>query len=124
METTDGKDKSVSSSIRRLARMMGTDSKIFNNEKHWSELANYFHEVQVIILTNAIENVLSKLPKKKHILVSAGAGHFLVEIIARRLNISCIQFSELFDCDIKFQHKSNVCASAVAIAQLNRLSKK
>ena len=55
-------------------------------------------------------------------LVSAGVGHFLVKIIAKRLNIPCLNFSELFDCNLSSRHNSNICAPAVAIAQLNRLS--
>jgi len=122
MGTTDGEDKSITSSIRRLARILGTDSINYHDKNHWHELAKYFHEAQLEILMNAICNVLSTLPKKRHVLVSAGAGHFLIKIIAKRLNIPCINFSELFDCDIKSQHNSNICAPAVAIAQLNRLS--
>ena len=60
--------------------------------------------------------------KKKHVFVSAGVGHFLVKIIAKRLNIPCLNFSELFDCNLSSRHNSNICAPAVAIAHLNRLS--
>ena len=122
METADGEDKSIPSSIRRLARVLGTDSNISHNEKHWHDLAKYFHEAQLEVLTNAIEKALLTLPKKKHVLVSAGVGHFLVKIIAKRLNIPCLNFSELFDCNLSSRHNSNICAPAVAIAHLNRLS--
>ena len=64
METSDGEDKSVSSSIRRLARMIGADSNTDNKKNNWHELAKYFHEVQIGILTNAIKRVLSTLPNK------------------------------------------------------------
>jgi len=124
METADGEDKSISSSIRRLARILGTDSNISYNEKHWYELAKYFHEAQLEILTNAIRKVLLTLPNKKHVLVSAGVGYFLVKIIAHRLNIPCLNFSELFHCNLSSRHNSSVCAPAVAIAQLNRLLQK
>ena len=50
-------------------------------------------------------------------------GRFLVEIIAGRMNIAYTEFSELFECDNISQNGSNVCAPAIAIAQLNRLSK-
>jgi len=121
METPDGEDKSVTSSIRRLARIIGVDS-IINNENNWRELAKYFHEIQLEILTNTIIKFLSTLPKERHVLVSAGVGSFLVEIIAQRLNVTCIKFSDLMHCDNNFKHNSNICAPAVAIAQLNRLS--
>jgi len=122
MKTSDGKDKSISSSVRRLARILGSDSTINHNDDHWQELAKYFLEVQLEILTNSIVKVLSTLPKKRHVFVSAGVGHFLVKIIAKRLNIDCINFYELLECDAASQHSINACAPAVAIAQLNRLS--
>ena len=122
METADGEDKSISSSIRRLARILGTDSIINNNENNWQELAKYIHEIQLEIITNSIKKVLSTLPKRRHLLVCAGVGNFLVKIISQRLNIDCINFSELLDCDISFKQNSNVCAPAVSIAHLNRLS--
>ena len=123
METADGEDKSVSSSIRRLARMIGTDSNTDNKKNNWHELAKYFHEVQIGILTNAIKRVLSTLPNNNNVLIGAGVGRFLVEIIARRMNIAYTEFSELFECDNISRNGSNVCAPAIAIAQLNRLSK-
>ena len=85
--------------------------------------AEYFHKVQLEILTNSIKTVLNTLPNKDCKLVSAGVGRFLVKIIAEKLGIPLIEFSELFDCDKKSQHNSNICAPAIAIAQLSRLSK-
>ena len=124
METPDGEDKSVSSSIRRLARMLGTDSNTDNKKNNWHELAKYFHEAQIGILTNAIKRVLSTLPNSNNnVLIGAGVGRFLVEIIARRMNIAYTEFSELFECDNISRDGSNLCAPAIAIAQLNRLSK-
>ena len=123
MDTSDGKDKTISSSICRLARVLGTDSVLYNNKNHWYDLAEYFHKVQLEILTNSIETVLNTLPNKDCKLVSAGVGRFLVKIIAEKLGIPLIEFSELFDCDKKSQHNSNICAPAIAIAQLSRLSK-
>ena len=69
------------------------------------------------------KKIKRRLPKKRNILVCAGVGHFLVEIIAKRLNMSCINFHELLDCDINSQHNSNICTAAVAIAHLDRLTK-
>lgn len=123
METPDGEDKSVSSSIRRLARMLGTDSNTDKKKSNWHELAKYFHEAQIEILTNAVKRVLSTLPDNNNVLIGAGVGRFLVKIIARRMNITYIEFSELFECDNISRNGSNVCAPAIAIAQLNRLSK-
>ena len=123
LETSDSNDKSVLNSMRRLARMLGTDLVINKNENNLRELAKYFHEIQLETLTCSIKKSLLRLPKKRNILVCAGVGHFLVEIIAKRLNMSCINFHELLDCDINSQHNSNICTAAVAIAHLDRLTK-
>ena len=123
MDTSDGKDKTISSSICRLARVLGTDSVLYKNKNHWYDLAEYFHKVQLEILTNSIETVLNTMPNKDCKLVSAGVGRFLVKIIAEKLGIPLIEFSELFDCDKRSQHNSNICAPAISIAQLSRLSK-
>ena len=104
--------------------MLGTDSNTDNKKNNWHELAKYFHEVQIGILTNAIKRLLSTLPNSNNnVLIGAGVGRFLVEIIARRMNITYTEFSELFECDNISRNGSNVCAPAIAIAQLNRLSK-
>ena len=58
-----------------------------------------------------------------NVLIGAGVGRFLVEIIARRMNIAYTEFSELLECDNISRDGSNLCAPAIAIAQLNRLSK-
>ena len=93
-------------------------------ENIWQVHANYFHEAQIGILTNATKRVLSTLPNNNNnVLIGAGVGRFLVEIIARRMNIAYTEFSELFECDNISRNGSNVCAPAIAIAQLNRLSK-
>jgi len=122
MESADGNDKDIVSSIRRLARMSGTDS---SNSKHncdWNKLAKFFEEVQLQLLTNAVLRVLSNTHDDKQKIVGAGVGRFLVKKIAQRLNIPYIEFSELCNSDIELQHKCNVCAPAVSLAQLSRLS--
>lgn len=123
METADGGEKDIVSSVRRLARMLGTDSSGFKSgDDCWIKLSQYFEETQIQILTNAVLRVLTNVDTKEQKIVGAGVGRFLVKKIARRLNIPYIEFSELSDSDSELSHKCNTCAPAVALAQLNRLS--
>tara|TARA_R110000782_G_scaffold36500_5_gene86710 strand:+ start:532 stop:1581 length:1050 start_codon:yes stop_codon:yes gene_type:complete len=123
MDTADGGKKDITSSIRRLVRMLGTDSNSFKlSDKSWRNLAQYFEEMQVQMLTKSILRVLTSVDVKKQKIVGAGVGCFLVKKIARRLNIPYIEFSELCASDSKLSRQCNTCAPAVALAQLNRLS--
>ena len=123
METADGNEKDIPASMTRLARMLGTDSNISGcGDDRWKKLAQYFEEVQIQLLTNAVLRVLTNHDAKQQKIVGAGVGRFLARKIAQRLNIPYIDFSELSDSDLELSHKCNVCAPAVAVAQLNRLS--
>lgn len=122
METADGNRKDIASSIQRFARMLGTDSSRSNDQHSWHKLAGFFEEAQLQLLTNAVLRVLSSGPHDKKTIVGAGVGRFLVKKIAQRLAIPYIEFSELCDRDLSLQHKCNVCAPAVALAQLNRVA--
>lgn len=120
MEAADGSSKDMEGSIRRLARMLGTDVTSTFERRCWLKLAEYFEETQLQLLTNAVLRVLSKSPGSDHKIVGAGAGRFLIKRIAQRINIPYLEFSDLCNSELELQHKCNVCAPAVAIAQLNR----
>ncbi len=120
METADGSSKDIAGSIRRLARMIGTDSINSIEAQRWYKLAEYFEETQLQLITNAVLRVLSKSPDSDGKIVAAGAGRFLIKKIAQRINIPYMEFSDLCETETDLQHKCNVCAPAVAIAQLNR----
>lgn len=120
MEAADGKKKDMEGSLRRLARMIGSDVNDLNEQRHWHKLAAYFEEAQLQLLTNGMLRVLSNSPDSDRKIIGAGTGRFLVKKIAERMSIPYIEFSDLCDSKINLQHKCNVCAPAVAIAQLNR----
>jgi (4-(4-[2-(gamma-L-glutamylamino)ethyl]phenoxymethyl)furan-2-yl)methanamine synthase len=122
METADGNAKDIVSSVRRLARMLGTDSSKFNHHNYWVKLAQYFAEAQLQLLTKAALRVLTISDDKEPTIVAAGAGRFLAKKIAQRLSLPYIEFSDLCNSDIALLPKCNTCAPAVALAQLNRLS--
>lgn len=120
MEAADGKSKNVIGSLQRLARMLGADVVSSVKDHRWHKLAEYFEEIQLQLLTNSVLRVLSNSPEDKQKIVGAGTGRFLIKKIAQRINIPYIEFSDLCDTGVDLQHKCNVCAPAVAIAQLNR----
>jgi (4-(4-[2-(gamma-L-glutamylamino)ethyl]phenoxymethyl)furan-2-yl)methanamine synthase len=122
METADGNDKTVVNSIRRLARMMGTDVVDSVNQNDWYKLAGYFEEIQIQTLTKSLLRVLSNLTEDRPKLVGAGVGRFLIKKIAQRLSLPYVEFSDLFETETEMQHQCNICAPAVALAHLNRLS--
>lgn len=120
METADGEDKNRTASIKRLARMFGGDAQL-TEEDQWQQAAEYLAEMQLQRITNAVLRVLSHRPLQDIKIVGAGAGRFLVEKIAQRLDTPYIDFSQLIQTEDALTHISNVCAPAVALAQLNRL---
>lgn len=120
MDAADGKKKDIPGSISRLARMLGTDSDCASSLDVWYKLAEYFEETQMQLLTRSVLRVLSNTPNSNAKIVAAGTGRFLVKRIAQRINVPCIEFSDLCNSEIDLQHNSNVCAPAVAVAQLNR----
>lgn len=120
MEAADGKAKDIKGSVQRLARMLGADAIDSMETQRWHKLAEYFEETQLQLLTNSVLRVLSNSPESERKIVGAGVGRFLIKKIAQRINIPYIDFSDLCDSEVELQHKCNVCAPAVAIAQLNR----
>ncbi len=123
METADGCDKDLVSSIRRLARMLGADSNGFEfGDDRWNKLAQFFEETQIRILTKAVLRVLTHADNEEQKIVGAGVGSFLAKKIAHRLNIPYIEFSELCNSDSALSHQCNTCAPAVSLAQLNRIA--
>lgn len=122
MDTADGNFKDIESSINRLARMLGTDAISSKNKDCWYQVAEYFAEKQLQMITNSVLRVLSYSLEKEQTLIGAGVGRFLIKKLAARLNLPYIEFSELFDINSELEHKCNICAPAVALAQLNRLS--
>jgi (4-(4-[2-(gamma-L-glutamylamino)ethyl]phenoxymethyl)furan-2-yl)methanamine synthase len=120
MEAADGKKKDVDGSLRRLARMLGTDFSDAINRNSWNELARYFQDKQLALLSKATSNVLSRVNDNDVKIVGAGAGSFLAEKVAQTINVPCVSFGDLCVSDISLKHKCNVCAPAVAVAHLNK----
>ena len=124
MPTADGADKSLPSSGRRLARMLGTD---FDEEEPGEDLrmvAEYIADQQLQLIEQKLDHLLELHGMQKEVeIIGAGAGRMLAEKIANRkaymytdmdtlLGFSAPEFSGLADC-----------AAAFAVAQLARIKK-
>lgn len=113
-ETADGKDKSASSSARRVARMIGHDLDDASMTA-WLELASQFKEAQIRLLSQAIvsQNLYH------HGLIGMGVGSFLVKMLAAKLNVPYHDVGNWIKSNnTATQSAANVCFPAYAVAQL------
>ena len=116
-ETADGKGKTQLESARRLARMVGfdVDDKPMNA---WIELAFSCRAIQLKLLKNAILKHL----KPNTPIIGAGAGSFLVKILATELNCLYKSVNDLISAypqHNRYPQALNVCFPAYAVAQLS-----
>ncbi|MEQ8428488.1 MAG: hydantoinase/oxoprolinase family protein [Gammaproteobacteria bacterium] len=121
MQAADGAGKDRVASIRRLARMVGIDAGDDKDEKAWVDLARHFADLHLQELEQAVARVMSRLPQLDRIIIGAGAGRFVLRRLAEKLQFEYMEFSDLLQCNAGLEDDCNICAPAVALAQLNRL---
>lgn len=114
-ETADGADKSVISSARRLARMVGYDVDDKSMDI-WVDLAHDCRNRHINLLSTVITR--HKGPKMK--IIGAGAGAFLVEALAKQYNHDFQAMDEVLDNKLTTNEMQQVvtCFPAYAVAQL------
>lgn len=118
----DGGAKTVEGSARRLARMIGCDLED-GDFVHWRMLAAWFESRQLAALEEAARLVLSRGEVSDAApLVAAGAGAFLVERLALRLDRPVRRFEHLLGFDRTLGRDASICAPAIAVALLARTS--
>jgi (4-(4-[2-(gamma-L-glutamylamino)ethyl]phenoxymethyl)furan-2-yl)methanamine synthase len=116
-ETADGAPKSLEDSARRLARMVGRDMESMPFAS-WVRAAAYLQEMQLQRIRTACERVLSRGQfESEPVIVGAGVGRFLVEILATRMGLTYRDFSE-FAVVEKDSDWVSACAPAIAVAGL------
>lgn len=121
MVPADGAEKTTGASIKRLARMMGTDSVKEGDNKEWRNMAIYIAEQQLHQILQALFRVLSgKLFTHHTPIIGAGCGRFLVKKLAQRAGHSYRDFAELLDVECEFQNAAASCAPAVCVAEVAR----
>ncbi len=118
LETADGRDKSVASSARRLARMVGMDSDAADLAA-WLGLAAHLAERQLRLVLDACDRVLSRrdMPDDAPI-VGAGVGSFLARRLALRHDRPYVPFDGFFEPMDTAGAGIGDCAPAAAVASL------
>jgi len=118
MMTADGRDKTVTASRARLARMLGRDADE-GEDAEWLELARWFAEVQIRTVTDGAMLVLSRamLPPSAPV-VGAGIGIEVIAEVARRLSRPYVGFATLLDASPTVGGLATQCAPAAALAAL------
>ena len=114
-DTADGAGKTELESARRLARMIGHDVED-KDISAWKALAFEFRKVQITRLQEA----LSHLDINQDVpLVGAGAGRFLVRVLAEEMSKPYLDVETLMNASNKASHWASVCLPAVAVASLS-----
>ena len=117
-DTADGAGKSDFESARRLARMIGRDVEDADIDS-WRDLAFEFRAVQLMRLEAALCEVLSHESFDKNVpLIGAGAGRFLVRVLAEKINRPYLDVDSLLPSSKNSIHWVGVCFPAVAVASL------
>jgi probable H4MPT-linked C1 transfer pathway protein len=117
----DGGTKDALGSARRLARMLGLNQESSPAES-WISLARSFRERQIARLAAAVELQLSRgVLGSRASLIGAGAGRFLVEAIAQRLDRDYVDLFGIFPVARGNSDFSVAdCLPAAAVAHLAR----
>lgn len=115
--TADGRGKSVTASMRRLARMLGSDLDDADADD-WTNLAAYVADRQLDTLAQACHRQLSRGLPAGTPLVGAGSGRFLVERLAARLDRPYLDIETCLPVPDFGGLSAAVCAPAVAVALL------
>ena len=121
IETADGAEKTITSSARRLSRMIGSD--FFPEElPRWRQFAENIRAQQLQRIQRGCEYRLQHVCfTNSSPMIGAGVGRFLVKELAQLSGYPYLDFSDLFP---EPAHKTRLtmadCAPAVALACLAR----
>jgi len=116
MDSADGREKTVASSMARLARMIGRDGRDAT-DADWKRLAQFFAEAQLREIMDAAALVLSHgLIEADAPIVGAGVGRGVILKLAQRLDRRYIAFDDLIEALPSARAKACDCAAASAVA--------
>ncbi|MDW3094951.1 MAG: hydantoinase/oxoprolinase family protein [Gammaproteobacteria bacterium] len=112
--TTDGQPKDKTSSMRRLARMIGEDYREQDKE-NWISVAEYIAIQQMKMVEESIKNQVKTHDDKPKI-VGAGIGRFLIKKIANELLLDYQEFAQyIIPPGLNYDANCSDCAPAVAL---------
>jgi probable H4MPT-linked C1 transfer pathway protein len=120
LPTADGRDKSLESSARRLARMLGRDCEREPADlAPWRRVAQVLSEAQLRRLHDAAARLLSRgLLDDAAPVLGAGVGRFLARDLAARLARPYVDFAALISGSDEAKEWAARCAPAAALAML------
>ena len=118
-ETADGAEKTLASSAKRLARMIGCDYRD-GALLRWQQLAKNLRQQQLARIQMACVQQLSRLSSTKDgVFIGAGIGRFLAKEIAPNLGYRYQDFNDLFlQTSTTSSYSAADCAPAAAVACL------
>lgn len=118
-DTADGADKSIVSSARRLARMIGHDFEDASLDE-WKSLAQALKQVQLEHVKQAVLRAYSRqLLDENAPIIAAGAGDFLVRELAQQLHKPYLELNSVTSSHYKEASAwATVCLPAYAVACL------
>jgi (4-(4-[2-(gamma-L-glutamylamino)ethyl]phenoxymethyl)furan-2-yl)methanamine synthase len=123
LDTADGAGKTVLDSARRLARMVGKDMYTEETLHDLRMVARNIAQTQQNRIYQACRRVLSKVQdKQEFIMVGAGAGRFMVEKLAEYMHYRYLDFADILQVADRIKPSAARSATAIAVAQLARLS--
>ncbi len=119
MAAADGAGKTVEHSIRRLARMLGTDPGPAVPVQSWRDVAGFIAERQYQLVETAFLTVKARLDQTtKPVVVGAGSGRFVARRLAARHNLGYVDFPELLAVAPSLSEAAVSCATAISVARL------
>jgi uncharacterized hydantoinase/oxoprolinase family protein len=123
MPAADGGEKQIGDSVRRLARMLGSDAKPEDANEGYHHLAKFIAEEQLQQISRALHRVISADPVNRPHLIGAGVGRFLATKLAQRNNYLYTDIGKMLNAEENQLEKAADCATAVSVAQLARLTR-
>ena len=121
LPAADGAAKTRYHSIKRLARMLGTDHAEGADEAPWLALAHHIADRQFERIEQAFNSVTDGLAGSvRGNIVAAGAGRFIIERLAHKHNCEVTNFEYLLPVSDGNLRAANNCSAAVAVAALTR----
>ncbi|MGQ0674427.1 MAG: hydantoinase/oxoprolinase family protein [Hyphomicrobium sp.] len=116
--TADGRGKSQTESIARLARMFGRDAADGSLDD-WQQAAAAIADIQLRSLADGCDAVLTATPLPATApIVAAGIGATVVKALAQRFGRRCVAFGDLIGADPDCRTAATHSAPAVAVAML------
>jgi len=114
----DHREKTVSGSMGRLARMIGRDGPDLDAEE-WIDVARWFSEHQLRMIHDGAFRVSAHGPADKRApVVGAGIGRPQIRKLAERLERPFVDFGSLINSTADAQDAASKAAPAAAIALL------